>query len=114
MPHTYLNIFFAEITGLFDGLFIRLFRSLDQNGFNLHVVDLETILALLRRSGERLRTFKSSSFIWPYIYQMEVLENLEVERQQIDRVNELLKLKDSLQQKLTQSTIKQVIMNFLS
>ena len=53
-------------------------------------------------------------FIWPYIYQMEVLENLEVERQQIDRVNELLELKDSLQQQLTKSTIKQVIMNFLS
>ena len=31
LPHTYLNIFFSEITGLFDGLFIRLFRSLDQN-----------------------------------------------------------------------------------
>ena len=31
LPHTYLNIFFSEITGLFDGLFIRLLRSLDQN-----------------------------------------------------------------------------------
>ena len=31
LPHTYLNISFSEITGLFDGLFIRLFRSLDQN-----------------------------------------------------------------------------------
>ena len=30
----YLNIFFSEITGLFDGLFIRVFRSLDQNGCN--------------------------------------------------------------------------------
>ena len=37
MPHTYLNIFFSEITGLFDGLFIRLFRSLDQNGCNPHI-----------------------------------------------------------------------------
>ena len=34
LPHTYINIFFSEITGLFDGLFIRLFRSLDQNGSN--------------------------------------------------------------------------------
>ena len=30
LPHTYLNICFSEITGLFDGLFIRLFKSLDQ------------------------------------------------------------------------------------
>ena len=25
LPHTYLNIGFSEITGLFDGVFIRLF-----------------------------------------------------------------------------------------
>ena len=37
LPHTNLNIFFSEITGLFDGLFIRLFRSLDQNGYNPHI-----------------------------------------------------------------------------
>ena len=29
LPNTYPSIFFSEITGLFDGLFIRLFRSLD-------------------------------------------------------------------------------------
>ena len=28
LPHTYLDICFSEITGLFDGLFIRLFKSL--------------------------------------------------------------------------------------
>ena len=27
LPHTYLNICFSEITGLFDGLFIRLFKG---------------------------------------------------------------------------------------
>ena len=36
-PHTNLNIFFSEITGQFDGLFIRLFTSLDQNGYNPHI-----------------------------------------------------------------------------
>ena len=34
LPLPYLNIFFSEITGLFYGLFIRLFRSLDQNDCN--------------------------------------------------------------------------------
>ena len=29
-PHTYLYIFFSEITGLFDGVFIRLLKSHDQ------------------------------------------------------------------------------------
>ena len=38
LPHTYLHISFTEITGLFDGLFIRLFRSLDQNGCNPNMV----------------------------------------------------------------------------
>ena len=37
LPHTYLNICFSEITGLIDGLFIRLFKSLDQNVCNPHV-----------------------------------------------------------------------------
>ena len=37
LPHTYLNICFSEITGLFDGLFIRLFKSLDQNVCNPHI-----------------------------------------------------------------------------
>ena len=36
LPHTYLNICFSEITGLFDGLFIRLFKSLDQNVCNIY------------------------------------------------------------------------------
>ena len=27
VPHTYLNIGFSEITGLFDGVFIRIFLS---------------------------------------------------------------------------------------
>ena len=71
LPHTYLNICFSEITGLFDGLIIRLFKSLDQNVCNPHgktkFVPLLScslpwpILTLLRRSGERLRTFRSSS-----------------------------------------------------
>ena len=37
LPHTYLNICFSEITGLFDGLFIRLFKSHDQNVCNPHI-----------------------------------------------------------------------------
>ena len=68
---TYLNIV-PEITGLFDELFIRLCRSLDQNGCNPHIWLNKIcsiiscswpwpILTLLRRSGERLRTFRSSS-----------------------------------------------------
>ena len=69
LPHTYLNIFFSEITGLFDGLFIRLFRSLDQNVYGKNkicsIISCYSwpwpILTLLRRSGERLRTFRSSS-----------------------------------------------------
>ena len=66
----YLNIFFSEITGLFDGLFIRLFRSLDQNVYGKNkicsIISCSwpwPILTLLRRSGERLRTFRSSSFL---------------------------------------------------
>ena len=74
LPHTYLNICFSEITWLFDGLFIRLFKSLDQNVCNPHIWQNKIcsiiccswpwpILTLLRRSGERLRTFRSSSCI---------------------------------------------------
>ena len=37
LPHTYLNIRFSEITGLFDGLFIISFKSLDQNVCNPHI-----------------------------------------------------------------------------
>ena len=69
LPHTYLNIFFSEITGLFDGLFIRLLRSLDQNVYGKNkicsIISCRwpwPILTLLWRSGERLRTFRSSSF----------------------------------------------------
>ena len=73
LPHTYLNICFSEITGLFDGLFIRLFKSLDQNVCNAHIWWNKIcsiiscswpwpILTLSRRSGECLRTFRSSSF----------------------------------------------------
>ena len=36
LPHTYLNIFFSEITGLFVGVSLDCFRSLDQNGRNPH------------------------------------------------------------------------------
>ena len=62
---------FWEIIGLFVGLFIRLFRSLDQNGCN-HNIWLNKIcfiiscswplpiLTLLRRSGGCLRTFRFS------------------------------------------------------
>ena len=68
LPHTYLNICFSEITGLFDWLF----KSLDQNVCNPHIwwniicsiISCSwpwPILTLLRRSGERLRTFRSSS-----------------------------------------------------
>ena len=74
LPHTYLNIFFSEITRLFDGLFIRLFRSLDQNVYGKNkicsIISCSwpwPILTLLRRSGERLRTFRSSSFFSPQL-----------------------------------------------
>ena len=69
---TYLsNFFFSEITGLFDGLFIRLFRSLDQNVYGKNkICSIKScswpwpILTLLRRSGERLRTFRSSCLFY--------------------------------------------------
>ena len=85
LPHTYLNICFSEITGLFDWLFIRLFKSLDQNVCNPHIWENKIcsikscsspwpILTLLRRSGERLRTFRYSSFykwiLWKKIRKM--------------------------------------------
>ena len=72
LPHTYLSICFSKITGLFDGLFIKLFKSLHQNVCSPHIWYNKIcsiiscswpwpILTLLRRSGERLRTFRSSS-----------------------------------------------------
>ena len=36
LPHTYLSIFSSEIIGLFNGVLVRLFRSLDQNGHSPH------------------------------------------------------------------------------
>ena len=66
---TYLSnyFFFSEITGLFDGLFIRLFRSLDQNVYGKNkICSIKSCSwpwpTLLRRSGERLKTFRSSSY----------------------------------------------------
>ena len=65
--------FFSEITGLFDGLFIRLLRSLDQNVYGKNKICSIIgcswpwpIFTLSRRSGEHLRTFRSSSFIDPH------------------------------------------------
>ena len=74
----YLNIFFSEITGLFDRL-IRLFRSLDQNGCSPNIWENKIcfiiscswpwpIWTLLKRSGERFRTFRSSSLVNHWMY----------------------------------------------
>ena len=61
---------YSEITGLFDGVFIKLFRSLNQNGRSPHKTKYVhyirrswswPFLTLLRRSGERFRTVRSSS-----------------------------------------------------
>ena len=74
LPHTYQNIGFSEITGLFDGLFIGLFKvtwqkwllppyMVKQEMFYYKLCWPWPILTLLMRSGERLRTFRSSSLM---------------------------------------------------